>query len=1032
MPTTTELIALNTNQWGLILLFDGIATGFCDQAWLVGLSTGASHNVILGLQRDGLSASLAINLRDGQWQDSIAKVTIADLTSAGSLADLFGAVSDDERSLGDVPFGEGLAVHPSTDLTSRPDLDNVNIGLERIGANGARHQYPVPPSFTIGMEHSITVPGLDIEGAPVTASPIVWEGRRAALYMCFRDHVTYPDRPGVTASARPFSEARRIWCGTVRGEGTVSGREWTFTLDGPDSLLRKPLGVGYTADPVRAIGEITLVTSGEAREDGMLVRLDTGTDEYARREWSAYISASTTDEIRDDVIAEIATAGITAGVDGTWLNEDGFSLRMLQDGSIQISVAVGTIGPSRMALGLHRKVWTALGYDVEIQRALYPDESDPRAVSFTPLDPAYYETPGPDYWLADIHVGENGWVNGDDNAGNTRVYRPLYLGGTTALLAGLNEGRGQIIRLADAALAGGASQSTVAHPGQIARPITSDPDTPTSPIQIDGTNCTRCGWWLFSGKRRYAGTEQVYDERWVGFANWVGGSAQQDGLVSGDTIIVTRWEDPKMFGYDTVGGIDSDWIARDDAESNGGRIDAVPLLVLGYQHEADAAHVALQRLLYTTGTSTGWDSYSNDDPAQDAGDNEPSGGHSVRRDGEVSYLGLGISEDWVALPAMFAAEAARVENDAILDVKVAFTAGYQAEDAIRSLMQPVGWAWHFRDGALGIWCPSDALTLGDATVALDQSVRVERHSGAGTTRLRQAHRKWLPVDKWKIAADWQPLERRAANPIERIAPDPQLRYRPGEAVISILAHGMRRGGAGLAERLLLMSKWYARRHFEVSRYPVPPVQTGLSLWPGTIVNITDPELYDPSTGYGVTSRIAIVTATHREFGEASATMEVDLLVLADRTSQPRLHGLIAQGWGYNSATGRLYVKDNWAGVEGDGTWADATHFVEPTYVGFTALGGSAVVECWQWNGDVWDRTFTGSVSSVDTTPGAAYLVVGSTSGTYYRDMDTWVVLRDSTNSNGAWVEAWFAAISNDAGTWVDDAAATQDYRPWET
>ena len=100
---------------------------------------------------------------------------------SGTLADLFLPLSTTEQSLGDVPIGTGLPVHPSTDLTGRPDLDEQNVGLERIGVNGARHQFAVPPGFDVGLEHTITTPALDIEGAPVSASPIVWIGRRAAL-----------------------------------------------------------------------------------------------------------------------------------------------------------------------------------------------------------------------------------------------------------------------------------------------------------------------------------------------------------------------------------------------------------------------------------------------------------------------------------------------------------------------------------------------------------------------------------------------------------------------------------------------------------------------------------------------------------------------------------------------------------------------------------------------------------------------------------------------------------------------------------
>lgn len=1031
MATTTELLTYNSRECGLILLFDSVQTALTDNADLVGFSTGGGHTVRLGLQREGLSCKLAINYRDGQWLDSPATFPIVDFT--GDLDTLFAAVSTDERSLGDVPIGGGLPIHPSTDLSGRPDLDNMNIGLERVGSNGERHRYAVPPTFNIGLEHTITVSSLDLAGAPVTASPIVWVGRRCALYLLFRDRVTYPDRDAGAASWRPFSEARRIWCGTLKDQGEVSGHEWTFDGDGPGSMLRKPLATSFSPTPLRCVGDVTL----EDGERGVYAALRTSGAFYGVRNYVVNISGTTTDAIRDEVIAEIDACAAAAGTDGVWNAQAGCFVAMTQDGGVAITIpnaADPLINVGELELNLHRKVWSLLGYDVDAQRQLYPDPEDTRAVQFF----ANVNSPGDDYWTAVFKTGEEGWPDHGDNEGKPRNYSPLYLGGTTVLLAGLNGGQGQVIRLGDNVLGGGSTSTSVAHPGQLAWPVASSPTDPTAPIAIAGIgNCNRCGWWLFIGKRRFTGltgsAAEVFDERWIGLANWVNGGGQQDGLVSGDTIIVTHWFDPRQFGYrtkSTILDITQDWIARDEASPEEGQIQAIPLVMLGYHSAPDLAHIVLQRLLHTTGTSTGWSSFELNSPTLTGGTNNPAGiPDAYARDAEIADLGLAIPDEWIASPAAFAAAANNVENDAILDVKFGFTAGMPAEDVIRSLMQPVGWAWHFRDGQFGIWCPADGLTLGDATVVLDRSgPRVEKHSNAGKVRLAQQLRRWQPVDRWKLATDYQPLERKT-TPIERQAPDPQLRYRPGDVPMSILAHGMRVGGSGLAERLLLMSRWFAMRHFEVKGYPVQALTPGLDCWPGTVVRITDPELVDPSTGYQVTNRLAIITGTTRTFGTNEMAMTLDLLVLGTPTSTPRINAPIGQGRGYNSATGRLYLQDDWAGV-GNG-WSDATAFAEQTYTGIAALGGNAVIECWQWDGVTFSQTFSGTVTSVSTTVGDAYLVLTSTSGTYYRDMDTWVVLRPSTINNAAWVEARHSPIGNNAGVWTDDAAASQTVLTWE-
>ena len=1041
MATTTELIALGGRQVGLLFIVDGVELGWTDTPDLVGYSTGASHTIRLGLQRDGLTCKLAINLRDGQFLQSPATVRLVDFSSSGELARLFASNDTSETSLGDEPYGAGLPVHPSSDLTGRPDLDNKDVGLERIGANGARHQYAVPPGFTIGLDHSITTPALDLSGAPVSDNPIAWNGRRCALYLVFRDHVTYPDRDTGSSSWRPFSEARRIWCGTMRDAGKVSGRDWTLEMDGPDSLLRKPLAVDFAPKPVPAIGEITLVTSGAGRTDGMYVALTAKANgisagNYAISNFATFITATTTDDIRADVIALIAATAAAAGASGIWEDQEGYSVEMLEDGSIVIAMlpspASGVMEMGTLTLALHRHVWTALGYDVQSQGALFPDDDDETAVLFTPCDGwigQVIEAPGPDYWVGAFSSAPSDVeaYGGDDQ--QTRIYRPRFPDGTTALLADLNGGRGQVVRLGDATLGGGASQSTVAHPGQLAWPVASLPGgAASSPVAIDGVDCDRAGWWLFLGKRRYRGTEEVYDERWIGWACWKNGSAQQDGLVSGDVIIVMYWADPKKYGYRTKGGVDSDWLALEEASVEGGQIQAIPLAMLGYQWALDEAHVVLQKLLHTTGTSTGWSSYDQNAPTPDAGDNEPSGviSGTGRHDCEIASLGLGIPNDWIASPAMFAGERDKLENDAITEVKIAFTAGYQAEDVARSLMGPVGWSWHFRDGQFGIWCPSDMLTLTDATVALNTTVRVERHGQAGTTRLRQQLRKWQPTDKFKIAADWKPYERTARNPFERLAPDPQMRYRPGEVTTSVLAHGMRGEGDGLAERLLKMSRWYAMRHFEVTAYAVAGVRPGLDLWPGTIVRLTDRELLDPSSGYGVTNRIAIVTGTQRTFGDDTLGMTVDLLVIGSNTSTPRINAAVAQAWGHDSGARTIDLKTNWASVQGDGTWTDSAAFIEPDYTGGAVFGGNALIECWQWDGNSWALGMTADVVSVTSTT----ISYSSSSGTYHRDKDTWVVMRPTAYAQGAWVDALYSPIGDAAGEWDDLAVATAIY-PWE-
>lgn len=1039
MPTTAELAAMTDNQHALVLLVDGIEPGFTDNADLAGITTGTGHVVRLGLTRDGLSWRMACDLRTGMLLDSPATFTIYDFD--GDLARLFAANDDSEQSLGDVPLGAGLPIHPSTSLAARTALHGQNVGVERIGSSGERRRFPCVPDFEIGLEHGITLPEFDIAGAPVSDNPIVWAGRRAVLYRCFRDHVTYPDRNAGPTSWRPFSEAVRVWWGTLRDEGDVSGRSWSLRADGPESWLRKPLAVAYQDKPVRVVGDTTLVTSGDAREDGMLVNLYVTTssgglidEQYGLQNFATSITGTTTDAIRQDVIDEIAAAAAATGTDGVWEQQPGYAVSMDSEGVIRISISNATDGMGVMQLCLHRKVWAILGFDVEAQASIEPSEDEPRYIAFQQVgEHVTFLTPGPDYWYAQIVTGGSGpdWPLGMNNGGATRVYRPWYDSGTHVLLAGLNEGRGQVFRLADAAVGAGTSQSTVVHPGQLDRPPASDPDDVAAPYTIEGTAVDRQGLWLFFGKRRFAGSDETFDEYWWARASWTNAGGQQDGCVFGDTIVVTEWLDSGLFGTPSRGSVRSDWIARTETiEEGDGQVLAVPVLCLGYSQGSglDLAHVVLQRLLLTTGTSAGWDSYAGDATAVlHAGDNEPSGTHTIRRDAEVAALGLGIPAEYVQTPSAFAAEADKIENQQILNTKSVFSPGYQSIDAIRSLVQSMGWAIHLRDGRYGVWCPADPVTLADASISLTRSVRAISYKRR--RELEQDLRKWAPIDRWRFDTAWTPHINRASRTLELRSPDVGARYRSGDVEQKVMAHAMRQDG-GRVERVAQLSRWWAQRHFEVRGYPVPMVQYGQRLWPGTIVRLTDPELVDPSGVYGVEDRLAVVTGVRTTMGVDEGITTVDLLVFADRSNTPRVHAFSARGLGYDDSTDDLYVDDNWLGIESDGTWLDASFFTEPLYTGIVQFGGNAVIEWWQWDGETMSQTGSGTVSSVTAAVGASRIRLTSVSGTYYRDMDTIVVLRPTTTANAAWVDALYSPISNDAGTWVDVATPTDGY-PWE-
>jgi hypothetical protein len=1046
MPTTAELREMSDCQFGHGVFVYGVGLVFVDHEDLVAYNWGGSRVGRLGLTRDGLDWKHSINLRKCMPDDGPWSFTITDFD--GDLARLFAAVDESERQLGDVPIGTGLPIHPNDSLAARTELHGKNIGTERIGPAGERGLYPAPAGVTFAPKHSINSELLDLSGAPVSDNPIVWAGRRVVLYRVYRDHVTYPETSAGTVSWRPFSEAVRRQWGTLRDNGTVRGHDWTLEADGPEGLLHKPLAMGFQTTPVRAVADVTLSTTDGAREDQIAIQLETVGLDGVITHYGGYtgtLVGTTVDAIRDEVIAAIASAAAAAtdaeGVASfVWNDQVGFHVAMENNGAVRIAVSetLPDDDGGKVVVGLSRKVWSLLGYDIELQSSLDQSPDEPRALDFkaatqaaTNWDLAQFLN-GTDYWLGIFRTGRFEWedTGGSDNAGTTREYVPQYTGGTSVISPEQISTTGQVVRLADATLGLGASSSTVAHPGQNDRPVASMPGDPTSPIEINGTPCNRQGLWLLTGKRRFAKTEEEFDEAQVVRASWVAAGAQQDGLVSGDTIIVTEILVPRKFGFDRP-QMTSDWISLEtSADEEGGRLNALPLANLGYNpgSQHDWAHIVAQRIMYSTGTANGWTSYDKDPAAaQDPGDNEPSGTHTVVRDAEIAELGLAIPADFIHPPAAWQAAKEKVEADKVLYSKLAITPGYQAIDALRSLLSPAGFALHYRGGRYGIWCPADPVTQEDVEVVLD---RISKRGRDRFVMSEQPIRKWQPIDKWIYSYSWDPKGRRTTKQLEQMSPDAGLRYRPGEVEQKVTAHGMRFPN-DVGVRTALLSRFWARRHFEVKAFPVHAVEPGERCWPGTIVRITDPTLVDMLGEYGVTGRLGVITSATHSLGVEKADCLLDLLIFADTASLPRYHAISARATAYDSSSRVLTVAENWLGIENtDDDWRDAPLFSEPNYDGIAQFGGAANVEVHQWNGVSWSVNLTGTVES--TTSTTISLAAAGLAGTYYRDMDSIVVLRAANNQDaGEWPLQLYSPICDDAGEFVPPGGGTQDGYPWE-
>lgn len=1007
MPTTTSLTTRRFARFCYLWLIDGIEMAFTDDALLEpGDFTGYGHDVRAYLDTSGAQVEEAVDIRSGKLDEVSATFTLIDFD--GELAELFRAEDPDEEPL-------EQSVYPADDLAARTELHGLHVGTERIGPAGERAQYPCIPGHQIGSMHI----GADQElphhrPAPVTSTPIVWRGRRCALYRCYID---------TDGTRRPFSEAERIWWGTMTDQGQVDGRRWELEVAGPQSWLQRDLGVLTQRDPVYAIGALALSDLAGLDETRIGVSFSLaiagGNELYGSRDFTASITGDTPADIIADISAELSTAQGTVGPDGAFNAANNRYVSIDGLGRITIHTDADDNNIARMRLTLHAKVWRALGYDPIAQRAADGAEH----VAF-----AYYAAEGPDlpnegapngtapgsgYLTATIDTKAPADPDNGDNDGHPRVYQPLYTGGVTVLLARIGDGVVQVIDI-DNGLGG----SSVYARGQWSRPPASDPDSPEDPYPLGG-GVNRQGLWLFYGKRRDSSGE--YDERWVGRASWPAGALQQRGLVSGGRIVVHEWLPPRRFGFDRPTPA-ADWAARANAEESY-RIRAVPILALDYHaHAYERAHVVIERLLRSSGTAGPWSSYSLDPAAApQAGDNDSAG--NPPRDAEVEDLGLAIPGEMVANVLAFGLEGEALPQG-LGEVKVAFSPGQPADDLLEGLMRPFGWAITLRGGAYGIFSPSRTPEPAAVDVVLDGSTKLGTRGGEGS--ITQELRAFAPIDRFELTYSFAPHFEKFAQAYATDSKDTGRRYRAGGIVERQRGHGIRHL-EGWSTRARDLGTWWNRRHFFVRNWPYldrEPRRVGE--W----VRITDPRGADPAGTYGLDEMLGVITRvqTNLKPGDGEPFAALDVLVYAGSAGVPRLHAFAARAIGIDTDNDLLYVSDNWLGIAHPDWPGDASRFLETPFPGLAAMGGEADIVIVQWDGAAWREPITGHfVRGAGTDANGDYLALDSTPAGYYHKMDTLVFLAPRGDQTAPWVLERYGVTCTRAGTFD---GATPGYR-WE-
>lgn len=818
---------------------------------------------------------------------------------------------------------------------------------------------------------------------------------------------------------RPPDEWERIWWGTMEDAGEVVGREWRLRCAGVESWLQKDLGTLYQQQetpidlPIRYVKRSE---NAEAHEGGIAILIYTS-NEGANGGAGGGLSGAYADvqfddsweftedgifELRNELVAAFTNAFGASGADGAWSALAGCFLGMSgADKTITFSMGEEVAERAFVEICMHQRLWGHLGFDVG--QPVEPSEIDPSGgFGWWRSEGIRDEAPGDGYVFYRIVLkGEE-----DDRPAVTGTLEPQYTGGVISLDPDAIKSEAGQEMLVDTY-----QGSTKAHFGQLLTPPASDPNDPDAPYQI-GPGVDRSGFWLLSGPRRFADESEEVPTYQVVEGSW----RNLEGCVTAGRVVLTGLLDPRKFGFSTK-RITTPWNAQP------GQIVARPLVVLGYEQGSglDAAHIVMQRLLLTTGTSTGWDSYSLDSPVLDAGDNESSHDGNVRRDAEYADLGCGIPSEMVQHASRWRNEAEAVGDDAIR-CKVAITPGQNSEDVFHGLMEPIGWSWSLRDGKYGVFCPFHSIEEEQVEVAITRA-RVDKKTSAKMVIPGQELRIHAPIDRFEISASWSPFLEEYLFTTTRKSLDRSVRYRAAVQPEKIAAPWWR-GIKGqeavqpIADRLQLKAAFWERRHYVVKRLPVLPT-IGRQLWPGTFVRYTHPVSVDPIEGtYGVEGRRGVVLSLAEDLSrDRSAGFNVDLLIHADRSAVAKLHAFSCRGYGYDSDNDRILVHDNWLGLAGDGTRVDSAFVVEPAYVGVEPFGGDARVKWYQWDGSGWEVTGTGVVTAVGTTPGSCYLelATGIATGTYYPCKETIVVPVAISEQDAAWVLQLYAPIGDEDG-----------------
>lgn len=1008
------------------LLIEGISTIFVTDEVLDGIWAGnqghSASQAGLSIPRGSLETET--NLRDGRFPSSSASFQLSEMgptpyssgPTSDVLASIFGGVFEETEPL-------QITLEPG--VTAPAAVFSKHVGIERIGSAGQRGSFPCVPGSPRPLRHY----GKETEmagglAARVSDSPVTMEGRRFTFYRVPKlADGTWED----------LLQSTLVYWGTLTGGGSQQGEEWTIDVDGPHSWIERPLGthlwpVAFPSRPKFA----------DLSSDEQYVRVRLGAHEesvFGAKYRYGDVEDETAISVPADIASAIAdlntiidTAQSTVGTSGSFDNSmiampwadiafDGSGkFRIKFKWELCNDLGVGNPGYCWVSVRMHEKVWRLLGYDVDQQQEL-DQMSDWRYVRFgaangTGYRTAAFDTRSPTWYYA----AENGWPGFDneievDSNGN-REFWPLYDAG----IASFSSSGNQEILIST----GGAP---IFMPGQLSQPPADDPANPGEAYPASTGDVTDQHIFIFTGPYLGPGDDEPKTISQVARCSYrVGGNGMvQDGLDV--SVYLHEWLSPALVGLPDKKFTGSWPVVVGDAEN---AIRCRPLAELAYRYSAgDLATKIVRRILITTGTATGW--WTDDTTTTRAfgydSDWYFEAGSGGSYDAEIASLGLGIPSTMVAGSTVWA-EANEPLGDSLRYGKEYLAESKSSADVLAGILAPRGWAWSLRGQAYGVFNPDRLVGPDDVDVVITP----ESYDNPRQKPTAQRHRLYGAIGSVEVSAGMDPVERDfthktridckvssvmyAATGVEHNIEAPGL-LDPAHLLGASAWWSWARWTSDFRARWDALLAFWSRRHFPVRL--VLHTSAAESLWPGARVMVTDPSIYDPyARTYGISGMTGYCFSRSENIEDETTTVEV--LLHAGSSYGTRQYAPAARVWSYDPNLGglgfRLQVQDNYLGFRGD--TLDVQGFVEGAN---TAHGGNALIEVFQYDRSEWTGGIYGTVSSVNVAPGDSYIVLTGalTGGTFYRDRDSIVVLRNWTSQTAAWVLALLAPICDKAG-----------------